>query len=193
MKTWRSPDGTTWAIDVDLAGSSNAMVLFRHPAGGTSRLDRYNWYISNGPEARSVTSHLSRSKVLDSLSDGDIATLYRRSMPVSRPDSLSSSWCERSERRMSSWWLRSNRRTCFSRRGHRDGFNDFEHESDEFERIERIDTRRQFVEFVLIRQIRVRMCWGLLGRVDLVPERHFNLHPILSNGRFRENLLRFTK
>ena len=43
-----------------------------------------------------------------------------------------------------------------SRRGHRDGFNNFEHEPDEFERIERTDTRRQFVEFVLIRQI--RMC-----------------------------------
>ena len=90
MKIWRSPDGTTWAIDVDLAGSSNAMVLFRHPAGRTSRLDRYNWYISNGPEARSVTSHLSKAKVLESLDDGDIAALYRRSMPVSRPDPLSS-------------------------------------------------------------------------------------------------------
>jgi hypothetical protein len=64
------------------------MVLFRHPAGRTSRLDRYNWYISNGPEARSVTSHLSKAKVLESLDDDDIATLYRRSMPVSRPDPL---------------------------------------------------------------------------------------------------------
>ena len=90
MKTWRSPDGITWAIDVDLAGSSNAMVLFRHPAGGSSRLDRYNWYISNGPEARSVTSHLSKTKVLESLNDADIATLYRRSMRVSRPDPLAS-------------------------------------------------------------------------------------------------------
>ena len=88
MKTWRSPDGTTWGIDVDLAGSSNAMVLFRHPAGQTSRLDRYNWYISNGPEARSVTSHLSKTKVLESLNDAEIATLYRRSMRVSRPDPI---------------------------------------------------------------------------------------------------------
>ena len=88
MKTWRSPDGIAWSIDVDLPGSSNAMVFFRHPAGSSSRLDRYNWYISNGPEARSVTSHLSKAKVLESLSDGDIATLYRRSMSISRPDSL---------------------------------------------------------------------------------------------------------
>ena len=87
-KTWRSPDGITWAIDVDLAGSSNAMVIFRHPAGISSRLDRYNWFISSGPEARSVTSHLSKSKVLDSLGENELGTLYRRSMRISRPDSL---------------------------------------------------------------------------------------------------------
>jgi hypothetical protein len=91
MKTWRSPDGITWAIDVDLAGSSNAMVFFRHPGGESSSLDRYNWYISNGPEARSVTSHLSKSKVLESLDDAEIAALYRRSMRISRPDSIRSS------------------------------------------------------------------------------------------------------
>ena len=88
MKTWRSPDGIMWTVDVDLAGSSNAMVFFRHPAGESSRLDRYNWYISNGPEARSVTSHLSKTKVLESLSDRDLATLFRRSMRISRPDSI---------------------------------------------------------------------------------------------------------
>jgi hypothetical protein len=88
MRTWRSPDGTTWTVDIDRPGSSNAMVLFRHPAGASSRLDRYNWYISNGPEARSVTSHLSRGKILESLKDEDIQTLFRRSMKISRPDPL---------------------------------------------------------------------------------------------------------
>jgi hypothetical protein len=88
MKTWRSPDGILWVVDVDLAGSSNAMVFFRHPGGGSSRLDRYNWFISNGPEARSVTSHLSKAKVLESLTDRDLAALYRRSMSISRPDAL---------------------------------------------------------------------------------------------------------
>jgi hypothetical protein len=88
MKIWHSPDGMRWGVDVDLAGSSNAMVIFRHPGGASSRLDRYNWYISNGPEARSVTSHLSRAKVLESLSDADLAALYRRSMKISRPDPL---------------------------------------------------------------------------------------------------------
>ena len=90
MKSWHSPDGTAWGVEVDLAGSSNAMVIFRHPAGASSRLDRYNWFISNGPEARSVTSHLSKSKVLDSLDDAEIAKLFRRSMPISRPDPLRS-------------------------------------------------------------------------------------------------------
>jgi hypothetical protein len=87
-RIWRAPDGTDWYIDVDLPGSSNAMVIFRHPNGVSARLDRYNWYISNGPEARSVTSRLSRTKVLQGLTDSDLAALYRRSMKVSRPDPL---------------------------------------------------------------------------------------------------------
>ncbi|MFL5612655.1 MAG: hypothetical protein ACJ796_03250 [Gemmatimonadaceae bacterium] len=88
MRNFRSPDGIIWGVDVSLPGSSNAMVLFRHPNGQSSRLDRYNWFISNGPEARSVTSRLSPRQVLDSLTDIDIARLFRRSMAISRPDSL---------------------------------------------------------------------------------------------------------
>lgn len=88
MKPWRSPDGVLWVVDVDLAGSSNAMVLFYHPGGKNARMDRYAWYISNGPEARSVTSRLAKGKVLESLTDADLARLYRRSMSVSRPDAI---------------------------------------------------------------------------------------------------------
>lgn len=88
MKTWRSPDGIQWAVEVDLPGSSNAMVIFRHPSGKSARLDRYNWFISNGPEARSVTSRLSTDKVMELLSDDTLAQLYRRSMKISRPDPL---------------------------------------------------------------------------------------------------------
>jgi hypothetical protein len=88
MKTWRSSDGVLWLVDVDLPGSSNAMVLYYHPGGKNARMDRYAWYISNGPEARSVTSRLSKEKVLEGLSDADIARLYRRSMSVSRPDAI---------------------------------------------------------------------------------------------------------
>jgi hypothetical protein len=90
MKTYTSQDGTTWSVTVPRTsvGSSNAMVLFRHPDGTSSRLDRYNWFISNGPEARSVTSRLSPEKVLEHLNATEIAALFRRSMPVSRPDAL---------------------------------------------------------------------------------------------------------
>jgi hypothetical protein len=87
-RTWRSPDGILWVVDVDLPGSSNAMVLFYHPGGKSARMDRYAWYISNGPEARSVTSRLAKGKVLESLSDADFERLYRRSMKISRPDPI---------------------------------------------------------------------------------------------------------
>ncbi len=87
-RTWRSPDGILWVVDVDLPGSSNAMVLFYHPGGKSGKTDRYAWYISNGPEARSVTSRLVKGKVLESLTDDDLAKLYRRSMKVSRPDAI---------------------------------------------------------------------------------------------------------
>ena len=88
MRTYRSPDGIVWAVSVNLPGSSNAMVIFRHPNRQSSRLDRYNWFISQGPEARSVTTRLSPAKVLESLGDQDLAKLFRRSMSISRPDSL---------------------------------------------------------------------------------------------------------
>ncbi len=88
MKTYRSADGTTWNVIVQSPGSSNAMVVFRHPDGQSSRLDRYNWYISNGPESRSVTSRLVPDKVLEHLNATELAVLFRRSMPVSRPDPL---------------------------------------------------------------------------------------------------------
>lgn len=87
-KTYTAADGTTWGVAVQAPGSSNAMILFRHPDGRTSRLDRYNWIISQGPEARSVTSRLAPEKVLDHLNAAEIAALFKRSMPVSRPDSL---------------------------------------------------------------------------------------------------------
>lgn len=86
--TFTSPDGVLWGVQVDLPGSSNAMVIFRHPDGRTSRKDRYNWYLSNGPEARSVTSRLSKDKVFAALNETTLENLFRRSMRVSRPDPL---------------------------------------------------------------------------------------------------------
>jgi hypothetical protein len=82
-RTFSGPDGTVWLVSIRNPGSSNAMVVFRHPAGETSRLDRYNWYITRGPEARSVTSRLDPETVLEALDDRQLARLFRRSMPVS--------------------------------------------------------------------------------------------------------------
>jgi hypothetical protein len=90
MKTYTSADGTIWKVLVQSPGSSNAMVVFRHPDGRSSQLDRYNWYISSSPESRSVTSRLSPDKVLEHLNATEIAALFRRSMPVSSPDPLAS-------------------------------------------------------------------------------------------------------
>jgi hypothetical protein len=88
MKTYTAPDGTNWSVGVQSPGSSNAMIVFRHPDGRTSRLDRYNWIISQGPEARSVTARLSPEKVLEQLDPATITRLFQRSMSVSRPDPL---------------------------------------------------------------------------------------------------------
>ena len=88
MKTYTAPDGTTWGVTIQVPGSSRAVIVFRHPAGGSARLDRYNWVISQGPEARSVTSRLDPERVLDSLHAAEIGRLFARSMPVSRQDPL---------------------------------------------------------------------------------------------------------
>ena len=85
MRTFRAPDGVTWGVTVTLPGSSNAMVVFRHPDPGSSHGDRYNWYLSHAPESRSVTSRLSPEKVLGEIDDVSLARLFSRSMPVSRP------------------------------------------------------------------------------------------------------------
>ena len=85
MKTFKAPDGTEWKVEAALPGSSNVMIVFRHLDGRSSRMDRYNWFISKGPEARSVTSRLSTKDVLKQLDDTAIAMLFSRSMPVSRP------------------------------------------------------------------------------------------------------------
>jgi hypothetical protein len=88
MRIWQSPDGVNWVVDVDLPGSSNAMLTFRHPGTANGRLDRSSWFISHGPEARSVTSRIASDKVLEGLSDADLARYFRRSMRISRPDPL---------------------------------------------------------------------------------------------------------
>lgn len=84
MSVYKGPDGTDWGVEVALPGSSNAMIIFRHPDGGSSGKDRYNWVLSHGPESRSVTARLSPARVLQQLDSEALTRLFRRSMPVSR-------------------------------------------------------------------------------------------------------------
>lgn len=86
MRKFKSPDGTLWTIEVKMPGSSNAMVVFRHPDGGTASRDRYNWFLSKAPEARNVTGRLDPKKVLESISEPELALLFRRSMLISAAD-----------------------------------------------------------------------------------------------------------
>jgi hypothetical protein len=83
MRAVTGPDGTTWGVEVQNPGSSNAVVVFRHPDGHTGRFDRYAWYITRGSESQNVTGRLNKRAVLDSLGDVDLQRLFRRSMPVS--------------------------------------------------------------------------------------------------------------
>jgi hypothetical protein len=82
-RSYTSPDGTHWTVQVMLPGATNAMIVFEHPDGGTSRRDRYNWVNIAGPGARNVTSRADATAVLRELTDSQIALLFRRSMPIS--------------------------------------------------------------------------------------------------------------
>ena len=83
MRGFRSPDGTSWGVEVRMPTASNAMVVFRHPDGDTSGLNRYAWHQWHGPEARSVTSRVSVDTVMKTLSEDVLSLLFRRSMPIS--------------------------------------------------------------------------------------------------------------
>jgi hypothetical protein len=85
MKTrsYTSPDGTNWKVEIQLPGATNAMIVFEHPDGSSSRRDRYNWVNIAGPGARNVTSRAEAAAVMHELTDAQIALLFRRSMRIS--------------------------------------------------------------------------------------------------------------
>jgi hypothetical protein len=78
-----SPDGTDWTVEIVLPGATNAMIVFEHPDGATSRHDRYNWVNIAGAGSRNITSTADASSVLEHLTEPQIALLFRRSMPIS--------------------------------------------------------------------------------------------------------------
>lgn len=83
IRPFDAGDGVRWGAAVTLTGASNALVVFRHPQGDSARRDRYAWYLSSGPESRSVTARLDPKQVMGALTDADLARLFRRSMPIS--------------------------------------------------------------------------------------------------------------
>ena len=82
-RVFKGTDGTAWGVDVRMPTASNAMVVFRHPGGDSSGLNRYAWHQWHGPEARSVTSRVSADAVMKTLSEDVLSLLFRRSMPIS--------------------------------------------------------------------------------------------------------------
>ncbi|MGQ0713970.1 MAG: hypothetical protein ACT4PJ_09585 [Gemmatimonadaceae bacterium] len=86
MKTHQASDGTTWGVEVMLTSASHAMIVFRHPNRRTSRLDRYAWRTIDSPEAKNVTARLDPDRILDGLTEDDVALHFRRSMRISAAD-----------------------------------------------------------------------------------------------------------
>lgn len=81
MKTYRSPDGITWRVTVELPSHSSALVVFAHPSP-TSRHDRYAWLNAHGPQVNDPRARLDPKAVLAGLSDRDMARLFRRAAAV---------------------------------------------------------------------------------------------------------------
>ena len=85
MREIVAPDGVRWRVEVRMPGASNAMLVFHHPSGRTSSLNRYAWYLWSGAEARDVTGRLTAKQIFEHVSDEELTMLFRRSMPISTP------------------------------------------------------------------------------------------------------------
>lgn len=82
IRGFRTGDGTNWGVEVQLPGASNALIVFHHPDGRTSRKDRYAWLDWHGPEAGDVVANIDIDAVRASLNNGVIAELFKRSMLI---------------------------------------------------------------------------------------------------------------
>jgi hypothetical protein len=81
MRQYQSPDGINWKVVVQLPSHSSAMLVYQHPDGQTSKLDRYAWI--NSMQVTDPRERLSAKDVMERLTDDHIARLFRRSMMVS--------------------------------------------------------------------------------------------------------------
>jgi hypothetical protein len=82
LKTFRAPDGTVWNVEVQLPGTSRALVVFHHPDTTTPRKNRYAWFDWRGPEASDLLANIDIEKVRAALDDRTIAELFKRSMLI---------------------------------------------------------------------------------------------------------------
>lgn len=85
-RTFSAADGTAWGVEVMLPSHSSAMIVFHHPDGTTARKDRYNWINADVPDARDVKARLEPASVLASVTEQQLALLFRRSMAISAAD-----------------------------------------------------------------------------------------------------------
>jgi hypothetical protein len=80
-REYQTPDGLRWKVLVKLPSHSSAMLVFEHPDGQSSKLDRYAWI--NSIRTTDPRERLSAKDVTERLTDADVARLFRRSMMVS--------------------------------------------------------------------------------------------------------------
>jgi hypothetical protein len=87
MTPYRASDGTMWGAEVRMPTHSGAMVIFHHPTGETARLNRYAWINAPAVTAHDPRTSLGAKGLTESLSERELARLFRRSMPIqtSRP------------------------------------------------------------------------------------------------------------
>lgn len=83
MREYRSGDGLTWKVDVKLPSHSSAMLVFLHPDGRTSAGDRYAWINAPVRVTTDPRERIGARQLLESLSDDQVAALFKRSMRVS--------------------------------------------------------------------------------------------------------------
>ena len=81
-RPFRASDGVEWGVEVRSPSATNAMIVFHHPDVTTTSRNRYAWWIADTPKAHDVTARLSAVDVLASLTDDDLAKLFRKSMPI---------------------------------------------------------------------------------------------------------------
>ncbi|HEX9564948.1 MAG TPA: hypothetical protein VF981_13285 [Gemmatimonadaceae bacterium] len=84
MRAFQAPSGATWNVDVKLPSHSGAMLVFQHAGGQSMAGDRYAWINAGAAIVSDPRERLSATSLLESMSQAEIARLFRRSMAVSR-------------------------------------------------------------------------------------------------------------